>query len=273
VPESGVLKINNHRNVNRLFTVIFPLNDHFQLWSPLTSTERRKLWLYREDTSSSLVWYLILSRKGYSCVSSVTLIDLICADLFEAEALLATLAGIIFGPIALGIFDPGSWSEDPEYLTFQITRIIIAIQVLFTGIALPKAYLLKEWRSLLILVGPVMTTAWFVCGGLIYGLIPGLTFLESLVIGSCVTPTDPVLANSICKGEYTYPWLYAYQCRAIRGEACPIACAERHSRRGGCERRARFPFLVHRTVPYTHQNTWPSVPQRRGRNLRMVSLL
>jgi hypothetical protein len=41
----------------------------------------------------------------------------------------------------------------------------------------------------------------FMCGLLIWALIPGLTFLESLVIGSCVTPTDPVLANSICKGE------------------------------------------------------------------------
>jgi hypothetical protein len=41
----------------------------------------------------------------------------------------------------------------------------------------------------------------FMCGLLIWAFIPGLTFLESLVIGSCVTPTDPVLANSICKGE------------------------------------------------------------------------
>ena len=121
--------------------------------------------------------------------------------MFEAEALLATLAGVIFGPIALDIFDPTSWSEEPEYLTFQITRIVIAVQVLFTGIALPKAYVYREWRSLLILVGPVMTTAFFVVGLLIWALIPGLTFLESLVIGSCVTPTDPVLANSICKGE------------------------------------------------------------------------
>lgn len=118
-----------------------------------------------------------------------------------AEALLATVAGIIFGPIALGWFDPHHWSDDPEYLTRQITRVIIAIQVLFTGISLPKAYLKREWRSLVTLLGPVMTTAWFICSLLVWGLIPGLTFLESLVIGACVTPTDPVLANSICKGE------------------------------------------------------------------------
>jgi NhaP-type Na+/H+ or K+/H+ antiporter len=122
------------------------------------------------------------------------------SDTYAADALLATLAGVIFGPLALGIFNPDSWSLEPEYLTFQITRIVIAIQVLFTGIALPKAYLWKEWKSLLVLLGPVMTTAWFICGLLIWALIPGLTFLESLVIGSCVTPTDPVLANSICKG-------------------------------------------------------------------------
>jgi len=105
------------------------------------------------------------------------------------------------GPIAANIFSPDEWSEDPDYLTRQISRIIIAIQVLFTGISLPKAYLRREWKSLVTLLGPVMTTAWFVCSLLVWGLIPGLTFLECLVVGACVTPTDPVLANSVCKGE------------------------------------------------------------------------
>jgi NhaP-type Na+/H+ or K+/H+ antiporter len=79
--------------------------------------------------------------------------------------------------------------------------VIIGIQVLFTGIALPKAYLRREWLSLVTLLGPVMLCAWFVTSLLIWGLVPGLTYLECLVIGACVTPTDPVLANSICKGE------------------------------------------------------------------------
>ncbi|WWD17799.1 hypothetical protein CI109_102241 [Kwoniella shandongensis] len=122
--------------------------------------------------------------------------------LFMSEALIATIIGIITGPIALNWFNPLGWSSDPNYLTHEITRIIIAIQVLFTGIALPAAYVKKEWKSLATLLGPVMTIAWFVSGLLIWGLIPGLTFLESLVIGSCVTPTDPVLANSICKGRF-----------------------------------------------------------------------
>ncbi|KAK6905786.1 hypothetical protein L486_06867 [Kwoniella mangroviensis CBS 10435] len=122
--------------------------------------------------------------------------------LFMSEALIALLVGIITGPIALSWFDPFSWSDDQYYLTHQITRVVIAIQVLFTGIALPKRYLKREWLSLVTLLGPIMTTAWFVSSLLIWGLIPGLTFLESLVIGACVTPTDPVLSNAICKGRY-----------------------------------------------------------------------
>ncbi|WWC66335.1 uncharacterized protein I206_100236 [Kwoniella pini CBS 10737] len=122
--------------------------------------------------------------------------------MFMSEALIAMLVGIITGPIALKWFDPNQWSEDQYYLTHQITRVVIAIQVLFTGIALPAKYLKKEWLSLLTLLGPIMTTAWFISSLLIWGLIPGLTFLESLVVGACVTPTDPVLSNAICKGRF-----------------------------------------------------------------------
>jgi NhaP-type Na+/H+ or K+/H+ antiporter len=130
--------------------------------------------------------------------------------LYISEATLATCTGIIFGPLAANVFTPGTWASDTgsvvgndalNDLTFQITRIVIGIQVLFTGIALPKAYLRREWISLVTLLGPIMISAWFVTSLLIWGLIPGLNFLECLVVGACVTPTDPVLANSICKGR------------------------------------------------------------------------
>lgn len=115
------------------------------------------------------------------------------------------VAGIVFGPLCANIFNPLDWvggnEESLDDLTFEITRIVIAIQVLFTGIALPKAYLRREWMSLTTLLGPIMLCAWFITSLLIWGLIPGMTYLESLVIGACVTPTDPVLANSICKGK------------------------------------------------------------------------
>lgn len=37
---------------------------------------------------------------------------------------------------------------------------------------------------------------WFVTAALIYGIIPGLSFLSALVIAACVTPTDPVSSTT-----------------------------------------------------------------------------
>ncbi|GAK63780.1 uncharacterized protein PAN0_003d1988 [Moesziomyces antarcticus] len=124
--------------------------------------------------------------------------------LYLSEPLLAVTVGILVGPYVLNWVDPLSWgtTEETNYVTYQFTRIVVGIQVLFCGISLPKAYLWKEKFSLIILLFGIMTTAWFATALLIWGLIPNLTFLESLCIAAAVTPTDPVLANSITTGRY-----------------------------------------------------------------------
>ncbi|CAK9787176.1 hypothetical protein CC85DRAFT_296295 [Cutaneotrichosporon oleaginosum] len=126
--------------------------------------------------------------------------------LFMSETLMAFLIGVAFGPIGAGIFSPIDWVHGDvhhlDYITYQISRIVLGIQVLFTGLNLPKQYCWREKTSLAVLLFPIMTAAWFTVGLLVWGLIPGMTFCEALVIGSCVTPTDPVLANSICKGHF-----------------------------------------------------------------------
>ncbi|PWY98523.1 hypothetical protein BCV70DRAFT_201833 [Testicularia cyperi] len=124
--------------------------------------------------------------------------------LYLSEPLLAVTVGILVGPYALNWVDPLSWgtTEETNELTYQFTRIVVGIQVLFTGISLPKAYLWKEKLSLSVLLFGIMTTAWFTTALLIWGLIPNLTYLESLAIAAAVTPTDPVLANSITSGRY-----------------------------------------------------------------------
>lgn len=104
----------------------------------------------------------------------------------------------------LGWVDPRSWGsyDNTNYVTYELTRLVVGVQVLFTGISLPMKYLRKEALSLTVLLLPVMTTAWLVCGLLIWGLIPNVTFLEGLCIAAAITPTDPVLANSITKGRF-----------------------------------------------------------------------
>ncbi|KAF8592826.1 hypothetical protein BDV93DRAFT_517059, partial [Ceratobasidium sp. AG-I] len=136
--------------------------------------------------------------------------------LLLSEPLVALLFGILVGPAVLGWVDPNLWKPDADKLsgykdslTLTITRVVIGIQVFFAGVALPKQYLKTEFQSLVVLLLPVMATAWLVCGLLIFQLIPQLTFIltvlwqmEALLIGACITPTDPVLANSITKGRY-----------------------------------------------------------------------
>jgi NhaP-type Na+/H+ or K+/H+ antiporter len=100
----------------------------------------------------------------------------------------------------LNWISPWIWVDYDEdalnNLTFQITRIVIGIQVMFAGIDLPAAYLRRQWRSLFMLLIPVMTVAWFISAGFILLFVPSLTFLEALCIAACVTPTDPILANA-----------------------------------------------------------------------------
>ncbi|KAG9299546.1 hypothetical protein G9A89_020717 [Geosiphon pyriformis] len=124
--------------------------------------------------------------------------------LYLSEALVAVLVGFIVGPIGLEILVPQKWGNEEEVtkITKEFTRIVIAIQVMAAGVFLPKAYLYKEMKSLLCLIIPVMGWMWVASGFFIWLLIPGLSWLEALVIASCVTPTDPVLANSVVKGKF-----------------------------------------------------------------------
>lgn len=140
--------------------------------------------------------------KAYSVLGGFIviygLISFVAKDrLYMSEPLIAVVIGCITGPYVLGWVDPLSWgtTEDTNYVTYELARLVVGVQVLFTGISLPKAYLRKEAISLLVLLLGVMTVAWFVSALLVWGLIPGLTFLESLAISAAITPTDPVLAN------------------------------------------------------------------------------
>ncbi|KFH69994.1 hypothetical protein MVEG_04797 [Podila verticillata NRRL 6337] len=121
--------------------------------------------------------------------------------LFISEAFVSTAFGIIIGPYALSIFDPSGW-EDFDTVTLELTRIVIAVQVMAAGVSLPRAYLVKERMSLFMMIVPLMVLMWATSALLIWGLIPDLDFIEAMVIAACVTPTDPVLSNSVVKGRF-----------------------------------------------------------------------
>ncbi|KAG8969192.1 hypothetical protein FRC03_004145 [Tulasnella sp. 419] len=159
---------------------------------------------------------------------------LIKEKLYIGEAPIATVFGIIIGPYVAGIFDPRGWGnkdfDTTNAITLEVTRVVLAIGVFAIGVELPKQYMLKHWKSLFFLLCPIMTYGWFVSAGLIYALIPNLTFLSSLVIAACLTPTDPILAAAVVGGKYAHKHVPAHLRHLLSAES-------------GCNDGAAFPFL------------------------------
>ena len=84
--------------------------------------------------------------------------------------------GIIFGPVALNLFNPFTWGNTDQ-ITLELSRIVLIVQVFAVGVELPKAYMYRHWRSLFVLLVPVMTFGWIVSSAFIYWLIPALNFV------------------------------------------------------------------------------------------------
>ncbi|KAL1950565.1 hypothetical protein VTO73DRAFT_5689 [Trametes versicolor] len=154
--------------------------------------------------------------------------------LYIGEAIWAFLFGVVIGPYGANIFDPRGWGgsdrEVTNTITLEVTRVVLAIGVFAIGVELPKTYMKKHWKSLLFLLGPVMTWGWFVSGALIYALIPGLNFLSSLAVAACLTPTDPILAAAVVGGKYADKHVPAHLRHLLAAES-------------GCNDGAAFPFL------------------------------
>ncbi|KAF8523208.1 Cation/H+ exchanger [Gautieria morchelliformis] len=132
-------------------------------------------------------------------------------SLFLSEPLLSTLLGVLLSPKVFNIlhFFPQDWDQGfaqdaaRESLAW-FCRIVIGIQVLFAASTIPSRWLLRREsvRSMAVMLGPVMTVGWLVSSGLVRAALPRTTWTEALIIGACIAPTDPVLANSVVKGIY-----------------------------------------------------------------------
>jgi NhaP-type Na+/H+ or K+/H+ antiporter len=83
----------------------------------------------------------------------------------------------------------------------SLAHIIVALQVMAAALALPTHYIREHWLSVGILLGPILVLAWLVSAWIVYMVLP-VTWAEALIIGACVAPTDPVLANSVVKGRF-----------------------------------------------------------------------
>lgn len=109
-------------------------------------------------------------------------------------------------PYATNWIRPWEYAQGSEanldLITLYFSRLVLGVQLVIAGVQLPSRYMWTEWRSLSLLLGPGMTLMW-VCGSLlVWAMVPHISILQALAVGACVTPTDPVLSNSIVKGKF-----------------------------------------------------------------------
>lgn len=140
----------------------------------------------------------------------ITLFGLISYLLKEkfylSEALISTIFGIIFSPHGTNWLKPLEYANNDEEaletITLYFARLVLGVQLVLAGVQLPSKYLKKEWKSMVFLLGPGMCAMWMSTSLLVWAMVPHIPFVYALAVGSCVTPTDPVLSNSIVKGKF-----------------------------------------------------------------------
>ncbi|KAN0080849.1 Cation/H+ exchanger [Elaphomyces granulatus] len=141
-----------------------------------------------------------LFTTGYGLISYI-----IKERLYLSESLVCFLIGALLGPV-LNVVKPLSLAqgspENVQLITFYLSRLVLGVQLVIVGIQLPQRYLIREWRSLAVLLLPGLTAMWLCSSLFIWLIVPGLDILPALVIGACVSPTDPVLSSSIIKGRF-----------------------------------------------------------------------
>lgn len=183
----------------------------------------------------------------YIILGGFTSLFMLCSSiikerLYIGEATVATLVGVIFGPHAANLINPGTWGNTDQ-ITLEFSRIVLVVQCFAVGVELPKHYMEKHWRSVVFLLVPVMTFGWLITSLFIWGLFHAhLNWLDSLCIAACVTATDPVLASSVVgKGKFA---------KRVPKHLRDILSAE-----SGCNDGMAFPFvyLALYIIKYRHE--------------------
>ncbi|KAL4804527.1 Sodium/hydrogen exchanger family-domain-containing protein [Aspergillus unguis] len=143
---------------------------------------------------------------------------------YLGEALPAFIIGAALGPsaanlIRIGRPGEGESEETARETTYALTRLVIGIQLVKVGYELPKKYVKRRLREMIICLLPLMAIGWITISACIKLMIPRISFLAALIIGSCVTCTDPILSQGIAKGPFADNYVRRHLREFISSEA------------------------------------------------------
>ncbi len=120
--------------------------------------------------------------------------------LWISEPLLATIIGIVAGPAVFNIAAIEVPEEQRSDLLLEFARVTLAISIMGAALRLPPRWEVRNWRELLLVLGLGMPLMWLAGSALAVALL-GLPLLYCVLIGAALSPTDPVLADSIVTGR------------------------------------------------------------------------
>ncbi|GAB7046648.1 cation:proton antiporter domain-containing protein [Catenuloplanes indicus] len=132
-----------------------------------------------------------------TCAAVLALVSRQLRRLPVREPLVALLAGVVLGPQLTGLVE----IDDPvrDVLLLEGARLLLAASVMAAALRFP----VTSWRPLtgrlVVLLLVVMPVAAAVAGAA--ALLLGVPVALAVLIGACLSPTDPVLAASVVTGE------------------------------------------------------------------------
>ncbi len=113
--------------------------------------------------------------------------------------ILMLILGIIIGPQGFELLSLGPLNE--QYTIIEaVCRITLAISLMGVALRIPRSFIPKNWKSLAVILLAVMPLM-FISSGLLVYFIIGLPFWLAMLIGACITPTDPVVSSTIVTGK------------------------------------------------------------------------
>ncbi len=116
------------------------------------------------------------------------------------EPMVAVLVGIAAGPYGFGWLDVSKWGDENTILE-QTARLTLAVSLMGIALRLETHAIKVLWRPGVLLVTLGMVGMWLASSALA-GWLLGLSFWAALLLGAVVTPTDPIVANSIVSGPF-----------------------------------------------------------------------
>ncbi|KAF2003676.1 ORMDL-domain-containing protein [Amniculicola lignicola CBS 123094] len=149
------------------------------------------MWSQLEPTPPHVTYLILTSFLLLYALFSI----LIRNRLHLSEPPLATVFGIAVGPRGLAVLTPYKWGFTDDVI-HEFTRLIVGVQCFAVGLELPEHYMSATWKSLSMLLGPVMSYGWIVCA-IFIKLMFETDIPTAMIISACLTPTDPVLAASV----------------------------------------------------------------------------